>query len=289
MTKSFTQSVISLACFLTLSAPISPAGEPETRFAPKFFAFENGLASLPISERIQILKELGYDGIGSARPNNIPERLKQYDKAGLDILSLYVGGKLNDGETGHTYDPALAAAITQLKSRETVIELYVQSGGKNSDEQAAVFVREIADLAKASGLNVVLYPHAGFYIDTLSDAVRIAKLSGRDNVGAMFNLCHFLKVEPGADLRATLESAGDLLWRASTNGADAEGKDWNSLIQPLDQGTYDQTILLRTLREVGFKGDIGLQCYAVRGDPKSNLKRSIEAWHTHLAKSQEPQ
>ena len=101
----------------------------------------------------------------------------------------------------------------------------------------------------------------------------------------MFNLCHFLKVEPNADLQKTLESAGDLLWRVSTCGADTDGKSWSQLIQTLDRGSFDQVTFLKLLREIGFSGDIGLQCYAIRGDTKQNLNRSIAAWRKYLAKS----
>ena len=269
---------------VALHVPPSPAADPTP--VPPFFAFENGVRFGSTEERAKALKEFGFDGVGSANPRNLPERLKIYDAAGLKIFSLYVGGKL-EGEKGFTYDPIIAEAIRQLKGRDTIIELFIQNGRGSTDDDAAAFVREIADLAKDSGLKVVLYPHAGFYVDTLGDAVRIAKLSGRDNVGAMFNLCHFLKVEPDADLRRTLESAGDLLWRASTNGADVGGSNWGSLIQTLDRGTFDQVKFFQMLREVGFDGAIGLQCYAVKGDAKDNLKRSAEAFRAIVAKSLE--
>jgi sugar phosphate isomerase/epimerase len=122
-------------------------------------------------------------------------------------------------------------------------------------------------------------------VDTLGDAARIARLSSCDNVGVMFNLCHFLKVEPQSDLRKTLESAEGLLWTVSTCGADSDGANWGTLIQPLDQGSFDQTAFLKTLREIGFSGDVGLQCYGVKGDPMDNLARSIGAWKKHLAES----
>ena len=109
MSIPFATTLNSLACFLAIFAPTSAFTadpEPSPEIAPRFFVFENGLPGLSTDDRITLLKELGYHGIGSARPNNIPERLEKYDAAGLKILSLYVGGKL--GEKGHTYDPAIA-------------------------------------------------------------------------------------------------------------------------------------------------------------------------------------
>ena len=140
-------------------------------------------------------------------------------------------------------------------------------------------MQEIADHAKAHGVKIVLYPHTGFYIDRLSDAVRIARKAKRDNVGVMFNLCHFLRVEPKTDLAAALKDAGPLLWRVSTSGAEIDGTSWGQLIQTVDRGNYDQVALRAQLRAVGFQGPVGFQCYAIRGDSKTNLQRSINAWN----------
>jgi len=244
------------------------------------FAFQNGVHFKTVEERVKVLKELGYDGIGSANPSDgeeLQRRLKVYDEAKIKLFSFYVGGQL--GAQGHKYNPVISRMITGLKGRDTVIELYVQGSKKNNtDEQAVAFVREIADQAQKSGLKVVLYPHAGFYIDRIGDAVRVAKKCDRENVGVMFNLCHFLHVEPKSDLKAALENAKPLLWRASISGAEAGGRSWGQLIQTLDRGSFDQAGVLELLRGVGFDGVIGLQCYAIRGDSRKNLQRSMQAW-----------
>ena len=246
------------------------------------YAFQNGVHFKTTEERVKVLKELGYDGIGSAKLSQsdlpLPQRLKLYDEAELKLFSFYVGGKL--GSKGHTYGKEISQAIKDLKGRETILELFVQGSKKsNTDEQAVAFVREIADQANESGLRIVLYPHAGFYVDTLGAAVRVARKCKRENVGVMFNLCHYLKVEPKTDLKAALTEAKPLLWQISTCGAEKGGSSWGQLIQTLDRGSYDQAVLFQMLRELGFKGNVGFQCYAIRGDSHENLKRSIGAWN----------
>ena len=246
------------------------------------FAFQNGVHFKTTSERVKVLKELGYDGIGSAKltQSDLPllERLKHYEDAGLQLFSFYVGGRL--GKNGYSYAKEISEAIAQLKGRDTILELYIQGSKKNhTDEHAVAFIQEIADQAKDSGLRVVLYPHAGFYVDTIGDAVRVARKCKRDNVGVMFNLCHYLKVEPKTDLKAALTEAKPLLWQVSTSGAEIGGNNWGQLIQTLDRGTFDQNNLFQILGELGFSGNVGFQCYAIRGDSRENLKRSIEAWN----------
>ena len=245
------------------------------------YAFQNGVHFKTVKERVQVLKELGYDGIGSAKlaqsDLSLPERLKAYEQAGLKIFSFYIGGKLSP--EGHTFQSEIPQAIRQLKGHDTILELYIQGSKKNNtDEQAIAFVREIADLAEKSSLRVVLYPHAGFYIDTLSDAIRVARKCQRNNVGVMFNLCHFLKVEPKVNLKATLLEAKDLLWQVSTSGAETGGTNWGQLIQTIDRGNFDQKTLFQILAEIGFSGNVGFQCYAIRGNSRENLKRSMDAW-----------
>ena len=91
------------------------------------FPFQNGVHFKTTAERVKVLKELGYDGIGSAKLSKselpLPQRLKLYDEAGLKLFSLYVGGRIGSKE--HTYSKDISQAIKDLKGRDTILELYV--------------------------------------------------------------------------------------------------------------------------------------------------------------------
>jgi len=67
------------------------------------------------------------------------------------------------------------------------------------------------------------------------------------------------------------------LFLVSINGADHKG-GWDKLIQPLDRGEFDVRTFLEQLRDVGYTGPVGLQCYNVKGDLRENLQRSMKAW-----------
>ena len=57
------------------------------------FAFQNGVHFGKVEQRIAVLKELGYDGIGSAHLGAdlpLPARLKAYDEAGLKLFSFFL-------------------------------------------------------------------------------------------------------------------------------------------------------------------------------------------------------
>ena len=115
----------------------------------------------------------------------------------------------------------------------------------------------------------------------MDDAVRIAEKVDRPNVGVTFNLCHWLRVSQNRDAKAVLEKAMPHLFVVSINGADTDGKDWKTLIQTLDRGTFDMKGFLETLRDAGYTGPIGFQGYAIGGDAYDNLKRTMAAWEKH--------
>ena len=116
------------------------------------FAFQNGVHFGKVEQRIAVLKELGYDGIGSANLGAdlpLPTRLKAYDKAGLKLYSFTSAVASSGNGTGHSYSPAITQALPHLEGRDTFLELYVQGNKRsNTDEQAVAFVQEIADKAR---------------------------------------------------------------------------------------------------------------------------------------------
>ena len=266
-----------------LASVIGPAAcraaEPE--LPNPFFAFDNGLRG--IANPPTVLKELGYAGMG-ASGLNIGGLLKQYRDAGLKVFSTYVG--CNFSETP-PYDPQFKKAIEELEGTGVILWLTVRGGRYGQDDEKAVaVVREIADLAAARGVRVALYPHTGFYVATTADALRLAKQADRPNLGVSINLCHELMTDQGPKLDATIREAAPHLFMVSINGADAKqpGFGWDRLIQPLGRGDYDVAGFLRKIRDAGYEGPIGLQCYAVPGDAADNLRESIKAWRTYQDK-----
>lgn len=241
-----------------------------------------------------MLKELGYAGWGPSGEQNVPEMLKALDAQSLKMFALYTG--LNMDPEGPAYDPKLKDTLAALKGRETILWVFVTSkkhkpSSTDGDERAVAILREVADLAHEVGMRVAIYPHFAFYVEKTDDAVRLARKANRRNLGVTFNLCHWLRSEPGQDLLPLLRRAMPYLFVVTINGADREGTDWSRLIQPLGEGDYDVYGLLKALRNLGFEGPIGFQGYGIKGDVHAVLKKTMDAWREYqrrLAEEQRP-
>jgi sugar phosphate isomerase/epimerase len=268
---------IASLCLGLALAGLLPAA-PAQKLSNPFFAFDNGTGrdqKLPLEEQAELVKRTGYAGLGYTGALRVPEMLQALESRGLKLFSIYVAVRLDGENPG--YDAALPEAIRQLKGHGTVIWLTVQGTSPDGEQRAVRMVRDVADMAADSGLRVVLYPHMGFYVGRIEEALRIRKLVDRPNLGITFNLTHFLAVKDEPNLDQRLREALPYLEMVSINGAEHEG-GWDRLILPLDRGAFDVFSLLRKLVTAGYKGPIGLQCYQVPGDIEENLKRSMAAW-----------
>ena len=282
--------LLSTGCFCALMRTHSAetAGARIEKGLPNpFFAMDTifgtpGKRATSVKEQAAMVKELGYAGIGSwGGINNLRETLEELDKNGLKAFPPYYGVNLDPGK--QKYDPGLKEAIRLLKGRETAIWISIVSreykrSSPEGDPRAVEILREISDMAQEAGLRVALYPHTGFWLERVEDAVRVVKKVDRENVGVTFNLCHWLMVDDEENMKPLLELAMPHLFVVTVNGADSGGKNWDSLIQTLDRGSFDTYKFLKALKELGYTGPIGLQGYGLKGDAYDNLKRSMEAW-----------
>jgi sugar phosphate isomerase/epimerase len=232
-------------------------------------------------EQAQMLKELGYPGVGHIWLDKVAERLKTLDDDGLKLFQITMVVEV--GTNKPAYDPRFKEVLALVKGRQVQFDLLV-NGMKPSDPSvdphAVAILREMSDLARDSGAQLLLYPHQGSWVERIEDSIRVADKVDRPNVGVMFNLCHWLRVDQQRDYKPLLKKAMPRLWAVSINGADEfdDKPGWNRYIQPLDKGNFDVAAFLQTLRELGYNGPIGLQCYGIGGDTREHLARSMATW-----------
>jgi sugar phosphate isomerase/epimerase len=236
-----------------------------------------------LAQQATMLKDLGYAGCGHLWLTDVETRNRTLSNVGLRLFQVYL--QVDLAKTQPLDEKRIAEILPLLKPHRTQMALLI-TGGKPSDskmdDKAVAVLNRLADLAQPHEVTIVLYPHVNNWLETCSDAVRVAKkVNRRSEVGIMFNLCHWMKCDSNRDLRDVIKQAMPWLMAVSLSGSDTPeqirtGKgNW---IQPLDQGTYDIRELLSILRDCGFSGPIGLQCYGIGGDARTHLNRSMKAW-----------
>lgn len=249
---------------------------------PFFFSFNSATRDKGLNpdQRAALLKKLGYDGMEYNGFNGLAGIVQALDDHGLRLFTVYTPVNLDEGQP--KYDPKLKEALEIIQDRDVVLELHVHSkkykkSDPAGDGRAVEILREMADLAAPKGVRLAIYPHYGFWGETVEDSIRMAKKVNRPNVGSIFNLCHWLRVG-GNDYETVLAKAKPTLFAVSINGAEKTGTNWKELIQPLGSGGFEIFPLLKAAKEAGYEGGIGLQTYGVPGPPEEHLGQSVAAW-----------
>lgn len=245
--------------------------------AADFYVLDNcaGRGRFTVAEQAALLKKVGVQGVGSTRPAEMSTALAAFDANGVAVRALYTVAEISP--EGVRIDPDVAPAIKALKGRGAMVLLGINGKAPDGDKLALSVIRQVHRMAAASRLTVALYPHYGFHIASVDDAMRLADMYNSPKVGISFNLCHWLKESGGKE---PVEKVVGRLRRVRTvviNGADYEG-GWDRLIQTLDRGEFDVYRLLRLLKARGLKVPVGLQCYNIAGEPEETLTRSCSAW-----------
>ncbi len=234
------------------------------------------------AQQAEMLKELGYPGVGHVWLDKVEARIETLDPAGLKLFQITMTVDVTPGKT--PYDAERFKEVCGVIKGRGVQFCLLLNGMKPSDPtgdpRGVEILRAMSDQAKDCGAQLLLYPHQGSWVERLEDSVRVAEKVDRPNVGVMFNLCHWLRVDSSRDYKPLLERAMPRLWAISINGADErdDKPGWERYIQPLDKGSFDVGKLLGTLKDLGYKGPIGLQCYGIGGDAREHLVRSMTAW-----------
>jgi len=250
-----------------------------------FFAFcmdTHDSAQRTLEQQAALLKELGFDGAGHLWLDHLDERLATLDAAGLKLFQVYL--RVDIGAQDTPYDARLDSSLPILAGRDVMLALLMTGAPPSDpagDERGVALIREIADKARPFGVRVVLYPHANDWLERVEDCVRLARKAERPNVGVMFNLCHWLKVDDEENLERVASEAAPFLYAVSIHGADRASEihaGTGNWIQPLDSGSFDVRRFLSVLEKHGFDGPVGLQCYGIPGDAREHLTRSMGAW-----------
>jgi len=281
--RGFVRGVVSGAAAVTvlgksvLAMAEAAAPKPTGKGIWPFYAFDNGLATIPTIEgKVKLLKDLGYVGVEAHLGHDrLPEWLAALDKHGLTLNAVYAVPLVEAAP-----DPGLPESVKRMKGRATRIELAIRSrtfkkpSDPAGDQKGTDLLKHVSDLCADTGPVVSVYPHTGFWTEKVEDGVRLARRIGRKNVGTNFNLVHWHWVKQARPLGEVLKEAAPHLMSVTINNGPTKGRK----IAPLDEGDYDLVGFMKLLKKVGYTGQVGLQCWSVKGASEVHLARSIKRW-----------
>jgi sugar phosphate isomerase/epimerase len=194
-----------------------------------------------------------------------------------------------------SFKEGIKEAIADSKDRNLVVTFIVsaeayQENQAEGDPHVVKAIQEMADFAAPYGVKIAVYPHVNVYCETSEHSVRLAKMVDRDNVGAIFNLCHLLKKEGEKGWEQKLTDALPYLYMISICGAESGNTKmmgWDQLIQPLGEGSFDVYQLVKLAKDNGYEGPFGLQTYNIKQDAEVALSTSISTWREYQLKYRE--
>lgn len=245
--------------------------------------FKNGKAVMPYDQQASLLKELGFDGIEHRETDGIFELKDALDRQGLKIYADYLKIDIDQADP---YLPEWKEVIPKLRGTDLILWVHIHSSkykpsDLNADALIVPILQELADLAKPYGLRLAIYHHVDFLAEKAEDSYRLAVKANRDNVGSVLNLCHFLKTDSEENLEKVIDLTLPKLFAVSVSGADGgdtQQMNWDRLIRPLGQGSFDVYRFVERLADKGYTGPVGIQCFSLKGSPEVYLKQSSEAW-----------
>lgn len=254
-----------------------------------FVAMQTATGGGEVGAQAQMVRALGFDGLAWDLDHLAEVRLACEARGG-DLVSAYAVLDLGAGQDGVDRLAPLRAAMQQLVGGPGMLWLALQDSAHKArdaagDAVAKATLSELMKLAEQTGVEIALYPHHGFWLETVDDALRLCEQVNQARLGVCFNLCHFLRTNPGGDPAVLLKRCGARLFAVTVNGADRDGVDWSTLIRPLDEGTFDLRGLLATLDELHFAGPIGLQGFGITLPAREHLQRSMQAWQASHGES----
>jgi sugar phosphate isomerase/epimerase len=253
----------------------------------RFFAMDTAARQAP-PEAAAALAELGYDGFGG-RPGTARTFAAELAKRKVAFTNAYHVTKFAHDDAGLPAD--LVQAISALEGLDTTLWLGLQqvrlpaglkAGPTAGDALVVPALKKAMVLAKAKRVKVSLYPHTGFWAESVEACLRVANAVDDPDLGVTFNLCHWLKVEGSErDPLPVIKAALPRLNFITINGAD--GGDtrklgWDKLIQPLGRGSYDVKAFVANARAAGYRGPFGFQGFGIKMDAKELLKETMDAW-----------
>ena len=227
-------------------------------------------------ERAIMLDELGfkqfaYDWRAEHLPS-FPDEIKALKEHDIKLKSVWLW---IDTDSSELFDALNEQLFDIIKKNNVKTEFWLGFSNKHfeglSDEdkldKAVASISYIQERAKKLGCTISLYNHGDWFGEPINQ-IRIIEKIGAKDIGIVYNFHHaHLQVKEFPEL---LEKMLPYLKTINLNGMKIEGPK----ILPVGQGD-EELGMLKTLKESGYRGSVGILGHIETEDAKVVLKRNI--------------
>jgi L-ribulose-5-phosphate 3-epimerase len=249
------------------------------------FAYNtNGLAHHRLTDAIDLVADLGYDGIAltpdvqhldpfTATPTEVAAVASHLRRRGLDVCIQTGARFVLDPKRKHwptLLDPDAGARRRRLDMLTRCMDVGCDLGAKvvafwsgaaptgedlaRLDRRLADGCLAVADTAHARGLVAAFEPEPGMFASTVADWVRLRDVVRHPSLRLALDVGHVHCNREGVPASAVRENAADL--------ADVQIEDMREgehLHLPFGEGTIDVSSVVAALRDVGYAGLVGVE------------------------------
>lgn len=276
---------------LSLIIVVSCFAQPKSHKWPLYVYNFGGLRELPIPEQINLVKKSGYSGmaVGASDFEEL-KGLDEYMKCAKQtknfeintVMFLYIfDNKEKDAVWGKVID--------RLSGTKTAMWIFIGAKRQNiAPERIEALLRKVVDYAKMKKVQVTLYPHSNTEVETAEEALVLVKKINSPNFKLAVHSCHEIRAGNGNRIENVIENVKGYIGHVTIAGSDTitdftDGMTIeNSTIKPLYEGKYDLTRILKKLKTINYRGEIGFINHQIKECPEVYFPKSKEKYDSWL-------
>jgi len=243
-------------------------------------AFFNSSGVYDFQTQCEILKLAGYDGIIHAawdgrNWNQLAHVKSAKEDFGIDVSGLYVILDLSQG-VDHPGNRDLLKMLETVEGTSTFTVAIKTAGGGN--HVVCAWLSKALEVCERRGLELLLYPHMGFWMDKHQMAIELCEKLNHQSLGIVFTGYHWYALE-GDNPRPVLEGIYPWLRMVHLTGSRHSplGFGGKATFETLDSGEMDNLAVIGVLKNLGYEGPFGYQGWLEGGNPYNKVKRSYDA------------
>ena len=258
------------------------------------FAFYSSSGVYDFGAQCEMMKAIGYDGLhfsawDGRRWQTTRQLADAKNKYGIDISGIYIVLDLSQGAD----HPVNSGILTMLEHLEgcTTVNLSIRSAGaglKPGDERGyepvQAWLQHALAICERRGIDLLLYPHIGFWMEGHAIAVRLNQEINHPLLGIVYTGFHWYALEGGNPL-PVLRDVLPYLRQVHLSGSRRSPLGFGQVatIEPLDVGECDNLAIICGLKSLRYAGPIGYLGWDEGGNPYNKLKRSHDALREMIA------